>query len=433
MSPQSALVPLLSPREAEEVFRAGGDSICVSCKGAHLLCGKERCPILVKTYIQRQTAPLLDRLDLSGASPPGIFVGRYGYPKVSVGPLVPPVSGDTAHMDIPEGWLGRSIEEIVGFRFSLVRGKHRVDAYNVEGAGRLVDQTRELAMAAEPADIEARFSRKPAGRILLSDEIQPFGPSAPLEKFDVDNVKVERRIERAYGDRDLKARGAVLGLYRDGLRVSQIQRAFSAGLFGLGRNRHFVPTRWSITAVDSAIGIEMVKRIRDHPILNEFLLFEAGNLDNRFLVLMMPFEWSYELIEAWYPNTIWNPIGQRTVILASHEFYEGRTTYAEIGGCYYAARLAVGEYLTRVRRQAKVVILREAHPGYIMPVGVWNVRETVREALRLPPRRFDTLRETLAHIQTKLDIPMDTWIAKSAVLTDHLRQRRLTEYAAIQE
>jgi hypothetical protein len=39
--------------------------------------------------------------------------------------------------------------------------------------------------------------------------------------------------------------------------------------------------------------------------------------------------------------------------------------------------LAVGELLEKERRQAAVVVLREAHPGYIMPVGVWQVREIV--------------------------------------------------------
>jgi len=57
---------------------------------------------------------------LSGASPPSVFVGRYGYPKVKVGPLVPPLHGDTAILDMPELWLGKSIEEIVNYRLSLV-------------------------------------------------------------------------------------------------------------------------------------------------------------------------------------------------------------------------------------------------------------------------------------------------------------------------
>lgn len=51
-----------------------------------------------------------------------------------------------------------------------------------------------------------------------------------------------------------------------------------------------------------------------------------------------------------------------------------------------------------MRRQDKAIILREAHPGYIMQVGVWNVRESVRDALKKMPLKFNTLDEALNHI-----------------------------------
>src|SRR5436853_7643433 len=94
-------------------------------------------------------------------------------------------------------------------------------------------------------------------------------------------------------------------------------------------------------------------------------------------------------------------------MFGDNEGFEGRTTYASIGGCYYAARLAVGEALERERRQAATVILRETHSGYIMPVGVWNVREHVRAAPRQPPRLFSTMRQTLHHLRTRLDLPLE--------------------------
>src|SRR5687768_2188782 len=62
----------------------------------------------------------LDRID--GASPPSVFVGRYGYPKVRVGPMIPPLHGDTSVLDSPETWAGKSIEEIANYRLALVRG-----------------------------------------------------------------------------------------------------------------------------------------------------------------------------------------------------------------------------------------------------------------------------------------------------------------------
>ena len=349
---------------------------------------------------------------------------------MTMGPLIPPVHGDTSLMDMPEEWLARdiSIEDIVNFRFQLVRGKHLVHVRNVEEGGRIVDNTREMAMATNPADVEAEFMKKPAGRLVLNDEVQPFGPSALLKKMDVGNLKIDWRIDRAYSDGDLLSREAVLGLYENSIPITKIQRSFSVGAFGINKNRRFVPTRWSITAVDDMIGKELRTEVKDYPLINEFRVYESWALDNRFLVLLMPYSWRYELIEAWYPNTVWNPLGKRIVMFGDHEKYKGRTTYAQIGGCYYAARFATCEFLCKERRQAAIVILREAHPGYIMPVGVWNVRENVRNAFKADGRRFNTINEAFSYVSTRLEIPMKKWIRHSAILKDILHQRRLEDF-----
>jgi hypothetical protein len=87
--------------------------------------------------------------------------------------------------------------------------------------------------------------------------------------------------------------------------------------------------------------------------------------------------------------------------------------------------------LERQRRQAAIVILRETHPGYIMPVGVWNVREHVRAALRLPFRRFATMQETLGHLQSRLEIPMERYVRLSEVLRHVLYQRTFDDYSLL--
>jgi hypothetical protein len=63
-----------------------------------------------------------------------------------------------------------------------------------------------------------------------------------------------------------------------------------------------------------------------------------------------------------------------------------------------------------------------------MPVGVWNVRENVRNALRQTPSRFDTLREALDHISKRMDIPPKRWINNSAILKDVIQQRRIEDF-----
>ena len=403
-------------------------SVCALCRGTKFLCGKARCPVIVRFHAQAKIKPMVDRLQISGASPPSVFVGRIGYPKVAVGPMIPPAMGDTSVIDLPELWLEKSIDDIVGFRSQLVRGKYMVDVSDVENPSNVVEFTRELALSKNSVFAEARFSKKPRGRISFFDEVQPHGPSAPIKFLDISNPRYEQHMEKAFYDTDLKCRDAVVSVYKGGVPVSKIQRAFSVGAFGVNKHRRFVPTRWSITAVDSTLGLELLKHTKTFPWINEFRLYRHDQFDNRWVVLMMPSEWCYELIEAWYPNTTWNPYGSSISIFNSYEFFEGRKTYAEIGGCYYAARLAVNEVLSSERRQAGVVIMREAHPGYIMPVGVWNVRESVRKALTLPFEKFDTLDGALVKIAESMDIPLQRWIKNSAVLKNRLYQKRLEDF-----
>src|SRR3972149_2720819 len=352
-----------------------GKGLCVACKGGKFLCGKTRCPLLVRANFYLKTMPLINGLDVDGTSPPSVFVGRIGYPYVYAGPMVPPVHEDTSLYDVPESWFGKSIDEIVGFRSMLVRGTHRVHVRRFEEAGRIMEQTRELALSVNPVDVELALMRPPRRSLVLDDDVQPFGPSAPLRDFRVGTARWDHQVEKAYYDTALRATDAVVGLYEKGVFITKIQRAFSVGAFGIKQNRRLVPTRWSITAVDSILSKDLMEEVKTFPEINEYRLYESRYLDNFFEVLMLPQAWSYEAMEAWYPGTIWNPSGNSVVLYSDWEGYDGRTTYAEIGGCYYAARLAVCELLSKERRQATVIVLREAHPGYIMPVGVWQVRE----------------------------------------------------------
>jgi hypothetical protein len=417
-------------KNGEELLlaKASGSGLCVACKGSRFLCGKTRCPIIVKANYFLKSVPLMQSEDIEGASPPSVFVGRIGYPYVYAGPLVPPVHEDTSLYDMPEYWFGKTIDDIVGFRSMLIRGKHRVHVRKFEEAGKIIEKTRELALAINPVDVEMMLKKKPRGFILLDDEVQPFGPSAPIRDLRLSNARWDQQIEKAYSDTDLKAAEAVLELFGKGVLVTKIQRAFSVGAFGLKPNRRLVPTRWSITAVDSILSKDLMEKVKTFPEISEYRIYESLYLDNLFEVLMIPNAWSYEAIEAWYPGTVWNPQGQNIVMFSDWESHEGRTTYAEIGGCYYAARLAVCEQLIKERRQATVIVLREAHPGYIMPVGVWQVRENVRNAMRQKPFTSNTLDDALKWIASQFQIPLQKWIIKSELLKNALFQKRITDF-----
>ena len=410
------------------VTRAREDSLCVLCKGARFLCGKTRCPIMVKVNYFLKSVPLMASEDINGMSPPSVFIGRIGYPNVYAGPLVPPINEDTSIYDLPERWFGKSMDEIVGFRSMLIRGKHRVNVQKFMDAGKILDQTRELALADSCVDIELNLTKKPRGSIFLDDNIQPFGPSALIRDLHVGNARYDDKIEKAYYDTDLRAQQAVLELYNRGVMVTKIQKAFSVGAFGLEKNRRLVPTRWSITAVDDTISKNLREKVKTYPEINEFRVYESIYMDNVFEILMIPQQWSYESMEAWYPGTVWNPNGYSIAIFSDWEGNGGRTTYAQIGGCYYSARLATCELLVKERRQATVIVLREARPGYIMPIGVWQVEKTLETRCGRNRILFKSLAESLQFIGGRFEIPMQRWIMQSELLKRALFQKKITDF-----
>ena len=180
------------------------------------------------------------------------------------------------------------------------------------------------------------------------------------------------------------------------------------GLFGRGPNRKFVPTRWSITAVDDTLSKENLKEVKEYDTIDSIMAFYSVALDNRWLILFFPGSWEYESLEAFWPGTVWNENGRDISIFGSYEPYEGRTKYAEMGGCYYSGRLAVTEKMRLMKRQGAALILREAHEGYTAPVGVWNVREHVRETLETEPVFLDGMNDVFSFMGERLALTKST-------------------------
>ncbi len=405
-------------------------TMCMQCRGSRMLCGKAYCPIISKAELLVKHLPSFAKEEVDGSSPPGAFVGHVGYPKVYLGPLIPPTKGDTRLLDLPELWLGKSIQEIIDYRFSLIRGKSLVEVHDAQDPGGYLLDLHDLALSSASVEVDAKFKKKPRMAVALSEETQPYGPSAMIQNMRIAPSTGERKLENVYYDSDLLAVGGMVELYRDGIEVSRIQRVLSLGMLGVQGQRKIVPTRWSITAVDDTLSKWLLRPVKNYPPIDRYQVYTYQYLDNVYEVIMSPRNWEYESIEAWFPGTAWNENGVAPAIMGDHEPYEGRTTYASIGGCYYSCRLAAAEALERMQRQAAVLVLREARPGYILPVGVWNVRESVRAALRTRPATFETFQQALQFACRGFIIPPKIWISNSTLIREEMFQQRLNQYFA---
>jgi hypothetical protein len=391
--------------------------MCALCRGYRKLCGKSICPILVRA--SAISAGLKETV--FGASPPAIFIGSFGYPKITAGPLVPPLTEGTEIMDMPELWVDRSLQEIIGYRASLIRGKSRVGVTSASNPDRTIAQMQELVMASVPTDVEAVFERKPNLAVTFSTRAPPSGPSAVLKRMSLaENPRVERVVDKVVYDTDMRAEVGISALYSSGIPQSKITKMLSAGLLGTGKKRRFVPTEWSITATDDMIAKTLRREVLDYPQMDDYMVFNFSALANSVHILLFPSSWVFEAQEVWITTS--NP-----VIGNDYELSMGRRGYAkDLEGAYYAARLPVLEYLSSVRRQSGALVILEVYPDWV-PLGVWRFRELCREAFK-NGKRFGSLEEALGALD--LSLPLKRYTDKSVVLKNFLTQRKLTDYNA---
>ncbi|MFB5616760.1 MAG: hypothetical protein ACE5RS_06430, partial [Nitrosopumilus sp.] len=335
---------------------------------------------------------------------------------VFVGPMVPPIHGDTSLLDSPEKWKGQSLEDIVNFRLNLVRGIQKISIDQTEG--RYIENLQEVAMSSKPIDSDLIFQKPTSPNVSLDGESAPFGPIGEIKSAKFSGTSSVKSIEKTYYDKDLKAQDAVLNLYNSGIEISKIQKCFSIGM--LGQKRKLVPTKWSITATDDIICKSITDEVLNYSLIDSHRVFSYEHLGNIFTIVLFPHRWVYEMIEAWYSNGVMG-------FGSDYEDARGIDHPPAIAGAYFAAKLGVLEYLNREKIQAGVVILREIRPEYAIPVGVWQVREGIREAMNQPSQIADDFEHALLLASNKMSISKSEWLSHGKIL-ELMRQKTISDF-----
>ncbi|MFA5259317.1 MAG: hypothetical protein WC979_04390 [Candidatus Pacearchaeota archaeon] len=399
--------------------------LCSTCRGRGF-CGK---PCRIYSKIKDFTPKT--KTHFSGASPPEIFVGKFNYPNISCGILTPESSEGTESYAMPEIWHEKkfSIDTILTNRSKLVYGKFNTQVKKAKVENRLLKVMQEVSMAYKPVSTEFFLKRPPIMKLEMHKSFPLIGNPAYLEHVRLEeNPEIKPKVDYLVSDTEAKAVTSIVELYKSQITNSNIIKILSAGLLGKKIQRRLVPTRWSITAVDDTISKELLKKIRYYPEISDILLFHGYYVGNHYEILLLPEKFSFEVLEAYLPGSLWNQMSGIS-LTQDYERFNGRKHYADkVTGAYYTMRLALCEYLERIKRQAYCIVFREERPEYYAPLGVGILRELAREAFLKTPEKFNTIEEALQKSQTRLKLSIGVFSDKSILLKEFGKQTRLNKW-----
>ena len=359
----------------------------------------------------------------SGSSPPEIFVGRWNYPNVYTGILSPQEYGNTEIMSSPEEWHKNnlSIPSILELRKKLIYGRSESNVKKPLVPSRFLSTMQEVAMTSK--SISAEFLLK--NSILPNRENDSRVPlisrAASVQSVRLqENTKIEKKVDYLVNDSDVKSADALFELEKSGIANESMVKILSAGLLGLKRNRKLVPTRWSITAVDDTLSKNKLEKIRYYNEIQQVQVFFSEYLGNHYEFILVPSKWEFEVIELSMKNfSVWY----------DYESFFPRKKYADsVTGAYYANRLAVSEYLDKIKRQGACIVLREIRPEYYAPLGVGILRECSRGAFSKKPEVFDNIKDALECVRKRLRVDVNYFKEKSKIIKNYGKQRKISEY-----
>lgn len=390
------------------------------------------------------------KLHFSGSTPPELFVGRVNYPNVFSGILSPTYKGDTSIMSSPDEWVEKNmpIDEVLTYRGQMIYGRKIT---NIKLPKSFHTITQELALSSRPVSMEFFLKKVPVPDFTESKMLSIMAKPAPIEKVILEeNPKVNKKVDYIVGDYDVKATDALQELYNNNIKTSHLQKLFSVGMLGVKTDRKLVPTRWSITAVDDILSKELLKKIKTYSEISEISIFHDEYNGNHYEIILLPGEFKFEVIEMSFfsspkksssetkegqlsnspsSNLFQNDYTTEEGRWQDYEGFHGRKDYANsVTGAYYANRLAICEYLEKIKKQANVVIFRQISDEYYAPLGVGILRELMRRAVKNQPTSFNSINEALEEIKTRLIIPIEKYSDSSWILKDYGKQKKIFDF-----
>jgi DNA repair protein NreA len=350
-------------------------------------------------------------------SKPFNLVYDYNYPNLLVGPGFYS-NYYSAKQSTPKEWIkNKNLSNICNFRQKQEFTLKKYNKNDTKKGNKYLEEIQLLTQSIKTTEIEIDFYKKIN---IIKDNISGINNfSYKLEKFKIyNNITVPRNIDKIVNDCDLKAKDGVISLYSKTKDIYKTQQLLSIGLLGVKKDRTLVPTRWAITSCDDINSKYLIsEKIKYYSKIDCFKIFNYSIYKNQFVILFIPDNWGFEVIEKQGDN--YN---------IDYELNNPKKKYARfVCGGYYSTRLEITNYLEHIKKQAKIIIFRYIEKDY-NSIGVWVIREAIKESLLQKPIIFNNLEDSLNYIQSNFKKVNIEFIKKSNIIKELKIQRKITSF-----
>jgi len=233
----------------------------------------------------------------------------------------------------------------------------------------------------------------------------------------LNDIKINYKVEDLLNDKR-KAYEQIIDMYElfknNKAFEEQIYFLLSLGVFGI--NKKALDSNKAISTYDSTVASFLEEKIDDYESLEEIMFFYLRNKGNTFLIFLIPSNnFEFELVEVIENNG-------KKLIFNDYERLKIKVKEPNTAGAFFAAKLAVLEYLEEIKRKGKVVIFRLIN-NYQIHLGVVLVRESIREALKNKDLSFKE-KDKIIEVLKKFNID---WRI-SSLLKNEFKQKRISDF-----
>ena len=245
---------------------------------------------------------------------------------------------------------------------------------------KIKEDLTDIYKAKNPVEFSSKFENYlHFDKIVLNKTAGIIGSKNELKSIDTTgNLQTSKSIEN-FSTKDIKAREAIISLYKKGISEHQIINLLSLGTFGINFNKKIVPTKWAISAFDQTIERHLHKEIINFKEISHFEIYEYTNKGNEFIIILHPHYFLGEVIESFLNKGRY--IIEYDYIPQDNSF---KLQTPQTAGGFWATKLGIHEHLIKRKKQAAYTSIRIIE-GYDIPLGVVLVRECIREALLKAP------------------------------------------------